>query len=233
MEDVAEDDGALYQLPSDPEPKEPCTKCKKLLPRGAIICNHCGFNRDSGAMTRRVHEKVDKQWQPGLGLRARLGLFLAAQALVIATTVVVSSTRDFIDMLPPWLIGGVLWAYILGTYPRLSLERNKKGRVRLTKTWRVCFIPLTPADLPWRGHAAVVTSQSHHAGFLDWLTVAALIPFAIIPAVLWWFYIVRPEQFDVTLTKDHGCSALLLFRGPSETMAEEIAAAVRNLTGLA
>jgi hypothetical protein len=227
-----DEDDALYQLPSDPEPKEPCAKCSKLLPRGAIVCNHCGFNRDTGTMTRRVHEQVHKEWQPGLRLGPRLAIFVLAQGLIVVTTLIISSSRDVIDLLPPWLVGGILWAYILGTYPRLTLERTKKGKVRIKKRWRVCFIPLSPADLPWRGHAAVVTSQSHHAGFLDWLTVAAMLPFGVIPAILWWFYVVRPDQFDVTLTKDHGCSALLLFRGSSEAMAEEIAASVRGLTGL-
>ena len=37
----------------------------------------------------------------------------------------------------------------------------------------------------------------------------------------------------MALNKDHGSTRLLLHRGPNETEAVEIAAAIRNVTGLA
>jgi hypothetical protein len=50
---------------------------------------------------------------------------------------------------------------------------------------------------------------------------------------LWWLFVIKPDQFDVALNKDHGSTRLLLHRGPNETEAVEIAAAIRNVTGLA
>jgi hypothetical protein len=228
--DAGEDD-ANYNFASDPQPKEPCEKCSKLLPVGAIVCNHCGYNRETGTTHKRVHEEVDKQWEPDMSLPLRLGLFLAAPAVlgVVLFALVRESPAALATM---WLCGTGLLAYALGTYPRLDLVRNKKGRVRITKTWRACFFPLAATEVPWRGYAQVVTGQSHQTGFLDWLIVMSLVPWGIIPAIFWWLYVVKADQFEVILTKDHGCSTLLLYRGRSDAQAQDIADTLRKLTGL-
>src|SRR5205085_1022662 len=127
-----EDDDKPYRFPADPEDKEPCPRCKKLLPRGATLCNHCGFNRDTGATLQRVYERVDKQWEPGLGFPVRFGIFLVVQGLALAATVAVALTDGaMFGLVCSWVVGAALLAYLLGTYPRLNLTRSKKGRVRL------------------------------------------------------------------------------------------------------
>jgi len=46
-------------------------------------------------------------------------------------------------------------------------------------------------------------------------------------------FVIKPDPFDVALHKDHGSTRLTRHRGPIETEAVEIAAAIRNVTELA
>ncbi len=231
LEGTDEDDGKPYRVVGDAKPSEPCPECSKLVPRGSIICNHCGFNRQTGTTIQRVHEKVDKQWEPDFRFSVRFGTFLAVQGFVAAIFLSLVDGSWF-TLAAPWLIGGVLLAFILGSYARLNLTRNSKGRIRLTKTWRICFVPLGASDMLWRDYEVIVTSQSHDDGFLDWVILLLLLPWGIIPGVLWWFYVLKADLFDVSLLRDHGSSALLLFRSRSQPVALEIAEAIRNITGL-
>jgi hypothetical protein len=112
------------------------------------------------------------------------------------------------------------------------LTRSTAGQVRLYKTWRVCFVPLQTAELRWRGCVGIAMDRSGHTDFLDWLALFLLAPWGVIPALVWWYYFVRPDQLDVTLTKEHRTVALLLYRGRDEAMAKDIAATLRSVTSL-
>ena len=230
---VDEDDGKPYTLPPDPEAKAPCPNCRKLVPQDAVVCCHCGFNRDTGETHERLYHKVDKQWEGGLRFHVRIGIFLAAGGLALAATLVVGiNDGSWRALFISLLIGVLLLAYVLGTYPRVNLMRSRKGRARLTRTWRICFIPLATADIPWRAFEGVVVNRSHEPDFWDWAVLVFLLPFGLIPGVLWWFYVINADQFDVALCKGHGFPALILYRGPSQVIAQEIAANVRDVTGL-
>ena len=228
-----EDDGKPYSLPPDPEPKEPCPNCRKSVPLGAIVCFHCGFNRDTGETLERRYHKVDQQWEGGLRFPVRIGIFLAAGGLALAATLVVGvGGGNWLALFISLLIGTVLLAYVLGTYPRINLMRSRKGRASLTRTWRICFIPLPTADIRWRAFEGVVVRRSHEPDFWDWAILIFLLAWGLIPGVLWWLYMINADQFDVALCKGHGFPALVLYRGPSQAIAQEIAANVRDLTGL-
>jgi hypothetical protein len=228
-----EDDDKPYRLPEDPDPKEPCPHCEKSVPRGAVVCNHCGFDRRTGTRVERVYQKVDRQWDAGLALRWRLGAFLAVQVLALVATVVVAlADGNVLDLVIAWIVGAVLLAFSVGTFPRVRLTRSRRGQVRLTKTFRVCFIPLPAGEVRWRQYEGVVTGQAHAVDIWDWLVAVFLFPWGLIPAVVWWLYVIEPDQFFVALSRDHGSPALVLYRGHSEAKAKEIATAIRSVTGL-
>jgi hypothetical protein len=228
-----EDDDSPYAIPDDPEPKEPCPDCRKSVPRGARVCNHCGFDRQTGTRVQRVYEKVDRQWDAGLAFRWRFGAFAAVQGLaLIAIVVVALADGNILDVVIGWAIGALLLAFSLGTYPRVNLTRSKRGQVRLTKAFRFCFIPMPASQIRWREYEGVVTGQSHDTDMWDWLVLVFLFPWGVVPAILWWLFVIEPDQFHVALSKDHGNPALLLYRGQSEAKAKEIAAAIRGVTGL-
>jgi hypothetical protein len=227
-----EDDDKPYNVAGDDE-HQPCLNCRKPLPRGALLCNHCGFNQETGETLERVYKKVDKQWEAGLRFQTRFTVFLALTGSAFLATLIVSFTDgNYWAWLCSWLIGTGLWAFVVGTYARVNLTRSRAGQVRLTKTWRCCFIPLTPNDVRWRGYVGIAISRSGHAEFLDWLALFFLAPWGVVPAILWWYYAIRPDQLDVTLTKEHGVPAMLLYRGQNEAMAKGIVATIRSVTGL-
>jgi hypothetical protein len=233
LDGTEEDDGKPYRVPGDPDQKEPCPQCQKEVPRGAVVCNHCGFNRETGTKVQRVHKKVDKEWEPGLGFKVRLSIFLGCQGLALTATMIVAfADGDWIGLLIAWMTSGTMLAFVLGTFPRVNVVRSKKGQVRMSKTWRVCFLPMGTTEINWREYEGVVTTLAHHSDIWDWFILFTLMPWGLVPAVLWWYYVMEADQFDVALTRDHGSPAMLLYRGHSETIAKEIAATVRNVTGL-
>jgi hypothetical protein len=54
----------------------------------------------------------------------------------------------------------------------------------------------------------------------------------IIPAILFWYHVIRKDTFFVALTKDHGYAAETLYRGTNEAHAKQIADALHDLSGL-
>lgn len=233
LEGTEEDDGKPYSVPGDPDEPEPCPNCQKPLTRGAIVCNHCGFNQETGTTIERVYQKVDRQWETGAGFSLRLNFFLAIQGLVLAATLVVAAASGrWFGALVSWLIGTILPAFLLGTFQRVHLTRNNKGKVRLTTTWYVCFLPLGVTDIRWREYEGVVVSLAHETDVWDWILVLFLLPWGVIPAIVWWYFIIEPDQFDVALSQDKGRPTLLLYRGRSEAMAKEIATLLRSVTRL-
>jgi hypothetical protein len=226
-----DDDDRPYQM-DGPEEK-PCLRCGKALPLGALVCNHCGYNQETGETLQRVYQKVDKQWEAGLRFEVRVGIYLAIMGLASMMTLIVAFVDGNIPgLLLSYLVGAALCAFVTGTYPRINLTRGTVGNVRLTRTWRVCFVPLETEEIRWRGCGGIVITTSGRTDFWDWLTMFALAPWGLVPAFLWWYFAVRPNQLDVALTREHGYSAVLLYRGRNEAMAHDIAGTIRNVTGL-
>ena len=131
-----------------------------------------------------------------------------------------------------WSLGTSVLAFLLGSYSRINLIRSKKGKIKLTRTWRICFWPLETEDLRWQEYGSLVMGLSHHkTDFLDWVTMGWLLTLFVIPGILWWYFNIYLEQFEVTLSRDSS-HPLLLYRGRSEARAKEIASAIRGVTGL-
>jgi hypothetical protein len=124
-----------------------------------------------------------------------------------------------------------LMAFLLGTFDRLKLTRNKRGRVVLTQTWRVLFIARPAITVPLHEYEGVVIKLSHHVGVLDWVIFVGGLLSGIIPGLIW-FWAMRQDTYEVALTKDHGYAERILYRGWSESHAQEIAKTLHELSGL-
>jgi len=228
-----EDDYNPYPVPQDPRQREICPNCKQTVPRGTIACNLCGFNRHTGVTARRIHKKLARQWQSGWRIRTRLGIFLAIQSvMLIANMTIDLADGDVVSRLAMWAFGTLLMSFLLGTFPRLELTRSTKGRVRLTKAWRVCFIPWRPVEIDLRGYEGVTVTRFHNSDTADFAVLIFLLLSGIIPGIIWWLCVIYPEQFDVNLTRDHGTPAYLLYRGRNEKMAVAIVASLHDVTNL-
>jgi hypothetical protein len=123
-------------------------------------------------------------------------------------------------------------SFLLGTYARLEVERTSRGKVKLTKTWRACFIPLTPRPVDWRSHEGIVTGQSREVEIWEWLVLFFMLTLGIIPGILWWYFTMHKVRFHAALATDHGYPSVYLFEGWSEAQMQDIAHTVADATHL-
>jgi hypothetical protein len=151
-----------------------------------------------------------------------------------------------------WVVFIVLSAFLLGTYPRVDLSRNRRGKVALTKTWRACFLERPPISFNVLEFMAVRTGYARDVSFIDWVIVILLIPFGsllgflwgnllvgvlllpvgMVPAIVWWYIFIERDQHTVTLIREHGYASDVLYRGVSQKMANDMALALEEIGGL-
>lgn len=229
-EGTTADDGRAYAVFGD-KPVPRCPSCDKPLDTDAPACPHCNWNRDAGRRLPRTYEPVRRQWDSGWPLPWRVVAFALCQAINVATIAWSQMLRGNAPVtVAGWAVASAVQAFVLGTFGRLVLERTAKGKVTLTLTWRIAFVPLTPNVIRWREYEGVVVRHSE-VGVLDWWTFFLLLP-TIVPALLFWWFAIRPGWVQVSLAQNLGDPVTTLYAGTDTERAVEIAEAVRDLTGL-
>ena len=111
------------------------------------------------------------------------------------------------------------------------MRKIAEARCGSRRTWHICFIPLNPAEIRWRKYEAISVGTSHAGDFWDWIILVVLLPFGLIPAVIWWICMIQPGQFETALCTGHGFPEQILFHQPTAT-ADELAAVLHEATGL-
>ena len=147
---TTEDDGQSYGVFGQ-KPLPPCPGCGKPLPDDANVCEKCNWHRDAGKVLPRSYAPVNQSWEAGWTFSQRiiaLGVFQILNLLSGVTLYL--TTGGLPTTLSGWVVFSVMQAFVLGTYDRLTLRLMTKGKVTLTKSWRVCFWPLTPRPIRWR-----------------------------------------------------------------------------------
>jgi predicted RNA-binding Zn-ribbon protein involved in translation (DUF1610 family) len=228
-----EDDGKPYQVTGANDIRL-CPGCKKQLSADVVLCPSCGFDRNTGKKTTKVYEPLERQWEAGWPLRRRVTVFVAADVIAVLTGGLATylNEGDVSLLLIALVFFNGMLAFLLGTYNQLYVSRNERGKVKLRKTWRICFIPQTPINYDLRHFEGIVTGQTRDVDIWDWLMLFLLLLWGIAPGIIWWYYGVFLDSFFVALSKDHGYPAEMLYRGWSKERMEEIAHAVRDATGL-
>ena len=213
------------------EPK--CPGCARPLPADAVVCPECGFNRTTGKKPPRVYEPVERHWVAGLPLPTRLVLFIAFEAVILplglASAILIDEVPGFIFC---WLLGTAMAAFLLGTFDRVDVARTKRGRVTLTRTWRVCFLPRPAETIRVSEYEGIVTCRTRDVAFWDWFVLFMLLPVGFIPAVVWFFYTINRDSYQVALAKDHGYPETVLYRGWSEEHMRALARGLSDVTEL-
>jgi hypothetical protein len=252
-EGTTADDGRAYGVFGE-KPVPPCPECGKPLPDDAPTCGHCNWVRAAGRVLPKTYVPFDRTWEAGWPLSWRFAAFLACQVLNVVTALLILRERGSLPTTAGgWVMMTALQAFVLGTFDRLSLTRTAKGKVTLTKTWRACFVSLTPKVIRWREHEGVVVRHSD-VGIFDWVICLSLLMGGVGPclfyltidhlyaiqfllsgvvlgAIFWWFAI-RPGRVTVALTQNLGDPVSILYAGTDVDRATEIAEAVRDATGL-
>jgi hypothetical protein len=227
---TTDDDGKPYGVFGE-KPIPPCPSCGKPLPEDAEVCGRCNWHREVGRVLPRTYAPIDETWEAGWPFRWRMAGFLAFQAMNVVTALLVLRERGSLPTTAfGWVVMSALQAFVLGTYDRVRLTRTTKGKVAITKVWRVCFVPLPANVIRWREHERLVVRQSD-VGEVEWMILAVLLP-GVLTAFLWWWFAIRPGRVMVALTQNLGDPVSVLYAGTNTEHAREIAEAARDATDL-
>jgi hypothetical protein len=226
-----EDDGKPYRVPSLGE--RACPRCHRPLADDVVLCVGCGTDLRSGQKIVKTYEPVEYSWESGPPLRTRFLLFLAGQSMgALSGVLAVYFTEDPFAFAYPHVTFTILLAFLLGTYDRTDLKRNERGRVKLWKVWRICFIPRLPEQVRLGDYEGVATGRVANVGWLDFLITFVLFGFGVLPAVLWWYFVIHKDSFFVALTQDHGYPALNVLRSWDDVQVRRIARTLADVTGM-
>jgi hypothetical protein len=216
-----------YRVDATEQPA--CPGCGKPMEPQAIICLECGLDLRDGVRTKTVYDVITRRWDAGLGRPVRFVCFIAWQC-VATLPMLWGMTHEghAIYAIGVWIWFSLMAAFLLGTYDRIDLHRNARGKVRLVKTWYFCFVPREPKIIDLVQYEGVVTGQAHELEFSDYLVLFALTFFFVAPGIFWYFAFMRRDVWFVALTKDHGHPDLWLYRGWSGQRANEISTTLRT-----
>lgn len=223
-----------YKLTPEEAKMRPCPECGQRIDITSQVCHHCGFDARSKQKIERSYEPIDRHWESGWPLSRRLTLLLAIQVMNVATIVfgMIVGGGTFVGSLTATLFYIFLQAFLIGTYDSVRIRRNEKGRADIIITWRVGFIPQKPKKINWREHEGVGVGLYNESSVMDWFIVFMLLPYLIIPAILWWYYVIHTDRFYAALCRDRGYPETYLYRGMNEKQAKEIAQVATDVTGL-
>jgi hypothetical protein len=232
LDDTDEDDGNPYDLHGGND--IPCPKCTNMLPPGGAVCTRCGWHLRRRKKLVKTFQPLARSWETNYSLKTRQTIwavlfFLAFAAGVAANLVAFDAWGSFVFS----MIGfAVMTSFLLGTFDRIDLVRNEKGKVTLTKTRRVCFFTAVTLPIDVRGHEGVVTGRSSEVTGWEWLVFFFLLLSGIIPGLVWWYYVIHKITFRAALARDHGYPAAIVYEGWDEKQMRDVAVTLSGAAGL-
>jgi hypothetical protein len=231
--DDEDDNGQPYELPRDEVKTRKCEGCGKDIDLVAVVCVHCGYDAQAKTKAERTFQPIDRTWEAGWPFQRRMAVFLVFQSLNLLTLVISVVGAESLPVTSCGIFFSVaLQAFVLGTYEAVQIRRNKKGQAEITTTWRVGFVPMAPKKVNWKEHEGVAFGHYDPTGLSDWWIFLVLLPWFILPAILWWWFVIRADRFFAALTRDRGYPETYLYRGMSEPQAKEICQVTTDVTGL-
>ena len=230
--DDEDDNGMPYVIPKSEIREKRCPGCGKEIDINTVVCVHCGYDSATKKKAERTFSPIDREWEAGWSFQTRMAIFLGCQALNASSVMLGLLVEGSLTTNVCGLIFAVaLQAFVLGTYDRVRVRRNKKGQAEVIVTWRCCFIPQPPNKLNWKEHEGIAFGHYDAIGTSDWIILLFLLPM-ILPAILFWIYVIRSDRFYAALARDRGYPATYLYRGMKEKQAKEIAQIASDATGL-
>jgi hypothetical protein len=225
------DDGQPYTVHGGP-PIPRCPECDARLPAAdAPTCDRCGWNRAAGRKLPKTYPVIDRSWEAGWSFRTRVIAFIVCQFINVATAALIYEVDGrAVASVGGFFVAVACQAFLIGTFDRLDLKRSARGKVTLTQQWRVAFYPLPPKTLQWRGceELRVLHAEPSWAEYFMLLFLAP----TVLPAIVWWWYVIRPGHVKTALCKTLGDPVMPLYLGSDRDRAEEIAKEVSAATGL-
>ncbi len=227
-----EEDSSPYTVEGAEDVK--CPQCGFMLPPGSVLCVRCGFHLEKRKKVARTYQAVERVWETTASYSARLTAFFSCEAgaFVLGLIGIFWAGADIGVFISAFLLLTAMLAFLFGTFDRIHLTRDSRGRVKLTKTWRVAFFALQPRPIDVRSYSGIVTGQHREVTIWEYLVFFFLLFFALVPGIIWWYLAMYKVTFHVSLSSAHGFPEYILFSGWSEKQMKEIAYALRDASGL-
>jgi DNA-directed RNA polymerase subunit RPC12/RpoP len=228
-----EEDGRPYELGPGQEDRL-CPNCDRVLrDEDRVVCPACDFDLVRKRPAVRVYPAVERSWVSGLPVAVRWWLLAGVEAVMFGSAVSGSlALGDWSTLVPVAFFCTPFVVFLLGTYFRVDLSRNTKGRVRLVKRWYVFFLAWPERKLGLGDYEGVAAGVVNEGKFWEWVMLLAFLPAGLIPAVLWWYFAIHKDIYFASLTRDHGYPDEPVYRGWSEARMREAEALLRDVAGL-
>jgi hypothetical protein len=228
-----EGDSLPYRVPPEEIKTRRCDQCGELIDIHAVVCVHCGYDAETKQKAERTYQPIDREWEAGWPFERRLAVFLVFQVLN-AATLAASVVGD--GTLPTSIFGVFvaifLQAFVLGTYDKVRIRRNRKGQAEITIIWRVGFMPLAPKKVDWKVREGVAWGHYDSTSAVDWFFLIVMLLSCFPLAILFWWFVIRADRFYAALARDRGYPDIYLYRGMDERQAKEIVQTATDATGL-
>lgn len=226
-----EDDGLPYGVSGGPRRR--CPECDRPMDPDDRVCIHCGYNVQTGKKPpRRTYEPIERTWDGVLPRGWRIGLFAAGQGLAVGGLVGAIMGERVLTFLFSWLVFTGMTAFLLGTWLRVEVSRDRRGKVRLARRWYVFFFPQPPEEVATHEHQEIVAVSSCEAGLPEWFMFFILLIMGVVPGLLWWYVAIHRGTSHVSVCEDHGFTSVDLYRGFSESVMSDIAHTLHESTGI-
>jgi hypothetical protein len=225
-----EDDGTPYRFAE--RLGATCPECEEEVGKTATSCSNCGHTWQVEQPPPRVFEPVQLEWESGKPYRKRIRILIYTQCFFLLVAFMAAVTFNLGIFIPTWLITTTMLCFLLGTYARVNLTRNKKGRVVLTKTWRAFFREWPSEVVDLKQYVGVATGKAFDGGLVNWIFFFVFLGMGIVPGLIWFYLSLHRECYYVALTQEHGYKAYTLYHGWDGQQGEEISKAVQEVAGL-
>jgi hypothetical protein len=213
----------------------PCPKCSFRLPPGSVLCVRCGFHLKKRKKVAKTYQPIDRTWETNASLKGRRTLFAGCSiAFFVSGLVGVIHGGVGIGLfLCTYVVVTTMAAFLMGTFDTIHLTRDARGRAQLTKTWRVCFVAREPQRVDLRGgYEGIVSGRHRDITSWDYFLFFFLFVAGIVPGIIWYYFAIHKVTFHVSLSRDHGYPAYVVYSGWNEMQMKEIAYTLRDATGL-
>jgi DNA-directed RNA polymerase subunit M/transcription elongation factor TFIIS len=162
-----DDDGTPYQFAE--RLGATCPECEEEVGKTATSCSNCGHTWQVEQPPPREFAPVDLEWESGKPYHKRVRLLIYAQGFGLLMGIGSAATFNLGFFIPTWTLTTAMLCFLLGTYARVNLTRNKKGRVALSKTWRAFFRERPSEVVDLKQYVGVATGKAFDGGLVNWI----------------------------------------------------------------
>ena len=241
LEGTQEDDDDMpYAVPGTG--LKPCPHCRVELPLDATFCVHCGEHlAEAGkGKPKRTYQPMSGFWLEGWTWATRIKILAGLQVvnlLVIALFMTVngqklSDGQAWSTNLTVNLFNIVLQVFLVGSYESLSLNRTATGKTTIVRHRRIAFYKLADQKVKWKQTSGAGVLATHDPGMVSWFVFFYLFLCGIVPGVVFYLMVIRPERFSPALCDEYRCVREVLFRTKDRQVAADAAKTVSDATGL-